>query len=331
MDVYFTIRGAPLDELRRNVGWIEDRGATGVLIPDHLFTNGGSSDRTQARRGSDPIVLLAAIAAMSNHLTVGTSVSNVGFLHPALVLRSFAQLAVLVGGERVLAGLGAGWNREEFEALGMPMPSFSKRMDRLEEASRLARDLFDHGIASLEGSQVVARDLPLAPLPDTPPRLLLGGGSDRLLEIAGRYADALDLNGTSQAGALRGQNLSLADQQRRLSTTVNGLAASAQRVEAVASAAGRPAHAVRISVLINHIVFCSESQRVEEARRISTAAGLPPSSLEECPYVLLGEPERMVNTLHEWQDRLDLKALLLMSTLPRETADRLFDEVLARL
>jgi alkanesulfonate monooxygenase SsuD/methylene tetrahydromethanopterin reductase-like flavin-dependent oxidoreductase (luciferase family) len=39
-------------------------------------------------------------------------VSNVGLLHPALVLRQFAQLAVLVGGQRVLAGLGAGWNRE---------------------------------------------------------------------------------------------------------------------------------------------------------------------------------------------------------------------------
>jgi alkanesulfonate monooxygenase SsuD/methylene tetrahydromethanopterin reductase-like flavin-dependent oxidoreductase (luciferase family) len=331
MDVYFTIRGAPLDELRQHVARIEERGATGVLIPDHLFTSVAGAARAQARRGSDPIVLLAAIATMSNHLTVGTSVSNVGFLHPALVLRSFAQLAVLVGGERVLAGLGAGWNREEFEALGMDMPSFSKRMDRLEEAARLARDLFDHGMASLEGSQVVARDLPLAPLPHTPPRLFLGGGSDRLLEIAGRYADALDLNGTSQAGALRGPNLGQADAQRRLSTTVNGLQASVQRVAEVASAAGRPASAVSVSVLINHVVFCNENQRIEEARRITTAAGLPASTLEECPYVLLGEPQRMLATLQEWQDRFGLRAILLMSTLPHETADRLFDEVLARL
>jgi alkanesulfonate monooxygenase SsuD/methylene tetrahydromethanopterin reductase-like flavin-dependent oxidoreductase (luciferase family) len=108
------------------------------------------------------------------------------------------------------------------------------------------------------------------------------------------------------------------------------LEASVQRVAEVASAAGRPARAVSMSVLLNHVVFCSESQRIEEARRISTAAGLPASTLAECPYVLLGEPERMVATLHEWRDRLGLRAILLMSTLPRETADRLFDEVLAR-
>src|SRR5438067_1869357 len=177
MDVYFTIRSAPLAELRAHVGWIEAQGAAGVLIPDHLFV--------ATRRGSEPLVLLAAIATMSDRLRVGTSVSNVGFLHPALVLRQFAQLAVLVGGERVLAGLGAGWNREEFEALGMRMPPFAERMNRLEEAARLARELFDHGIASLEGTQVVARNLPFSPLPDSPPRLFLGGGSDRLLEIAG--------------------------------------------------------------------------------------------------------------------------------------------------
>ena len=52
------------------------------------------------------------------------------------------------------------------------------------------RQLFDHGIASLEGSQVIARDLPLSPAVTVPPRLLLGGGSDRVLDIAGRYADA---------------------------------------------------------------------------------------------------------------------------------------------
>src|SRR5579859_1704917 len=234
MEIFFTIRSAPLAELRSSVAWLEGVGANGVVLPDHLFVGGAGG-----RRGSDPIVLLAAIAAISDRLKVGTSVSNVGFQHPALVVRHFAQLAVLIGGERVLAGLGAGWNREEFEALGMPMPSFTKRMDRLEEASRLARELFDRGVANLEGSQVVARELPLAPLPGTPPKLFLGGGSERLLDIAARYADVLDLNGTSQAGALRGQNLTQADQQRRLSTTVSGLEASTSYVRSASERAGR--------------------------------------------------------------------------------------------
>jgi alkanesulfonate monooxygenase SsuD/methylene tetrahydromethanopterin reductase-like flavin-dependent oxidoreductase (luciferase family) len=327
MDVYFTIRSAPLTALRTRVAWLESLGARGVLIPDHLFI-GGVGPRADARRGSEPLTMLAAIATLSDHLVVGTSVSNVGFLHPALVLRQFAQMAVLIGGERVLAGLGAGWNREEFEAIGQRMPSFAQRLDRLEEAAKLARDLFDHGVASLEGSQVVARELPLSPLPETPPRLLLGGGSDRLLEIAGRYADAVDLNGTSQAGALRGKNLPQADQRRRMSTTVTGLESSVQRVHAVARSVGRDPVGIRLSVLINHVVFCPESQRGEEANRIRASIELPPGSLDECPYVLIGEPQRMVETVREWQSRLGLSGMLLMSTLPTETAERLFDQVI---
>lgn len=321
----------PKEQLRTQVAWIEQVGGSGLLVPDHLFVGGGSRPRAEARRGSDPIVLISAVAALSERLAVGTSVSNIGLLHPALVLRQFAQLAVLVGGRRVLAGLGAGWNREEFEAIGMRMPSFAQRMDRLEEAARLARDLFDDGIASLEGSQVVARELPLAPLPETPPRLFLGGGSDRLLDIAGRYADMLDLNGTSQAGALRGQNLPQADMQRRLSTTVNGLAASVKRVRSVARSVGRDAEAIQMSVLINYVVFCTESERTSEVNRIRAAAALPPGSLDECPYVLIGEPERMRDTLAEWQSRFDLNALLLTSGIERDVVERFFDQVLARL
>jgi hypothetical protein len=42
--------------------------------------------------------------------------------------------------------------------------------------------MFDNGIATLEGEHVVARNLPLAPRPEVPPRLLIGGGSDRVLD-----------------------------------------------------------------------------------------------------------------------------------------------------
>jgi alkanesulfonate monooxygenase SsuD/methylene tetrahydromethanopterin reductase-like flavin-dependent oxidoreductase (luciferase family) len=328
MDVFFTFRSAPLDQLKTEVAWWEQHGATGVMVPDHLFVGGGERPRAEARRGSDPLVLLTAIATLSQRLKVGTSVSNIGFLHPALVLRQFAQLAVLVGGDRVLAGLGAGWNREEFDALGMRMPAFDKRMDRLEEAARLARELFDRGIASQEGAQVVARELPLAPLPATAPKLFVGGGSDRLLEIAGRYADILDLNGTSQAGQLRGSNLPRKDIQRRLSTTVTGLTESAQRVQSIAASAGRPP--VKISLLINYIVFCAESERGAAANRIREEAGLPPGSLDECPYVLIGEPERMRATLAEWQSRFGVQSLLLSSgTISPETSARFVTEVLS--
>src|SRR5262249_33608046 len=144
--VYVTYRGGTLAELRDRVRLLDDLGVTGVLVGDHLFVGQGGS-RAEARRPPEPLTTLATIAALSPRPPVGPIAANVSFLHPALVLRQFAQLAALFGGERVLAGIGAGWNREEFDAIGQPMPGFGARMDRLEEAARLARDLFDAGIA----------------------------------------------------------------------------------------------------------------------------------------------------------------------------------------
>ena len=81
-----------------------------------------------------------------------------------------AVLAALFGGERVLAGIGAGWNREEFEALGMEFPPLAGRMDRLEEAAILARALFDEGFGELAGQHVTACELSLGPPPSPAPR-----------------------------------------------------------------------------------------------------------------------------------------------------------------
>ncbi|HEX8966921.1 MAG TPA: LLM class flavin-dependent oxidoreductase, partial [Chloroflexota bacterium] len=169
MDVYVAQRNATLPQLRARVAEFEAIGVTGVLASDHLFVP-RPDQRAQGRLPHEPITTLTTIAALSDRLRVGTIVSNIGFLHPALVLRQFAQMAVLFGGERIVAGLGAGWGRDEFEALGLRMPPHHARVGRLEEAARLAREMFDTGLGNLEGEYVVARQLPLAPQPTVAPR-----------------------------------------------------------------------------------------------------------------------------------------------------------------
>lgn len=292
-DLYVTLgRVEDLASLRERVARLDDLGVAGVFVSDHLFFSLGP-DRAKSYRPDDPIVVLATVAALSPRLAVGTLVANVGLLHPALVLRHFAQLAVLVGGERVLAGLGAGWNPEEFAALGVPMPSHSARLDRLEEACRLARALFDLGIGSIEGTHVVARDLPLAPRAATSPRLLLGGGSDRLLDIAGRYADAVDLNGSSRRHAL-GQRTTLRDDRiRRRSTTVDDLVSSAARVRAAAAAAAR--NGPRFSVTIDS---------VDVGKDVDAA-------LASCPYLLTGDATSMRESLADRVERIGLDAIVV--------------------
>lgn len=152
---------ASRQELREVVARLEDAGADGVGVSDHLFTTtDGRPRRDGTTPGCDPLTTLAAVAGMSGRLELQTVVMNTAWIHPALLLRQFGQLAVLIGGERVTAGLGAGWSTEEFAALGQELPPFRARMDRLEEVLRLARTLYDEGTVTLEGRSVVARDLP---------------------------------------------------------------------------------------------------------------------------------------------------------------------------
>jgi alkanesulfonate monooxygenase SsuD/methylene tetrahydromethanopterin reductase-like flavin-dependent oxidoreductase (luciferase family) len=281
-----------MSALRSRIARLDDFGVRGVFVSDHLFVT-VSRDRAAAYRPDDPFVVLAAVAALSPRLTLGTLVANIGLTHPALVLRHFAQLASLVGGDRVLAGIGAGWNTEEFEALGLPMPPHATRLDRLEESCRLARSLFDQGMASIDGNEVVARELPLSPRPSTPPRLMLGGGSDRLLDIAGKYADFVDLNGSSRRQHLRRVRPLRDDLARRAATTVDDLVASAQRVRTAAKGAGRPSP--RMSVIVNTV----------------SIGVTPDTATADCPYVLAGDTAKARDVLAERAERIGLDAIIV--------------------
>jgi alkanesulfonate monooxygenase SsuD/methylene tetrahydromethanopterin reductase-like flavin-dependent oxidoreductase (luciferase family) len=300
----------PSSDLRDQVRAIDAAGMDGMFVTDHLFVSHGKP-RRDAEAGGDPFVKLAVAGALSDRLSLGTVVVNVGLAHPALALRSFLELAQLVGGERVLAGIGAGWNREEFDALGIDFPPFAERMDRLEEAAAFARAIFDDGFAELAGEHVQALGVSLGPAPSPPPRLLLGGGSDRLLEIAGRHADIVDLNGSSRRLKLGGAHPSLLDQARRFTTTVADLDDSVQRVRRSAAAAGRDADRIEFSLLVSAIRFCSEADVDAVEGELCAAAGIASQSLSACPYVFVGPPERMIEALAERAERLRLRHLIL--------------------
>jgi alkanesulfonate monooxygenase SsuD/methylene tetrahydromethanopterin reductase-like flavin-dependent oxidoreductase (luciferase family) len=298
----------------------ESLGVTGVVQGDHPFIPTAPYTSPVAAMAADCLTVLTTVAAHSERLRVATLVANVGIQHPLFLLRKFANLAVIHGGERIYAGLGAGWSRRGFEAIGLEMPSHRERMDRLEEVVRLARELFDTGSADLRGDHVVASELPLAPRPDVPPRLLLGGGSQRLLELAGRYADHLDLAPPSHRTARN-------EFQRKLLTTTADLEAAARAARDAASAAGRPPAAITVSVLTTNVVFCRESEIAAQEEAICNALDLPFRSLADCPYVLIGEPRRMAEAIRERRERIGLAWIVL----PHEAVARFCTEVVPLL
>jgi alkanesulfonate monooxygenase SsuD/methylene tetrahydromethanopterin reductase-like flavin-dependent oxidoreductase (luciferase family) len=156
---------------------------------------------------------------------------------------------------------------------------------------------------------------------------MLGGGSRRIMEIAGRYADAIDLNGSPQAGRMSGPDLRTADKRRRLSTTVSDLEELAQLVRDTAIEAGRPAEAVEKSIMLSEIVFCEESEIRRQQEAMWADVGLPARALDDCPYAAVGPPERMAELIEERRRRLGLSRLFVGGP----EAERFCREVLPRL
>lgn len=300
IDVYVNLRFFPdhrqLPEFIRR--W-DELGVTGVVLGDHIFPPTAHYRDPIANRGMDQLTALTVIATLSPRLRVGTVASNVGFQHPLFLIRKFAELSVLYGGDRLYAGFGAGWARREFEAIGLPMPPHSQRLDRLEESLQLARMLFDEGYADLDGEHIVARELPLAPLPGTSPKLLVGGGSERLIRLAGRYCDHIDLNAPSH-------RQSRIEPQRKLMTTTRDLEQSITTLRDEERAAGRRPGSVTASVVVTDLAFCRDSDIEAETERICASVELSTQSLLDSPFALLGEPRRMADTIRMRQDRLGL-------------------------
>jgi alkanesulfonate monooxygenase SsuD/methylene tetrahydromethanopterin reductase-like flavin-dependent oxidoreductase (luciferase family) len=305
--------GADAAKLARR---LESLGVSGVVQGDHPFVPTTPATSPVAAMAADCLTVLTTVAAHSDRLGVATLVANVGLQHPLFLLRRFANLAVIHGGERVYAGLGAGWSPHGFAAIGLELPPHGERLDRLEEAVRLARELFDHGYADLHGEHVVASKLPLAPRPEVPPRLLLGGGSRRLVELAGRYADHLDLAPPPYRKAAN-------EFQRKLLTTVADLEGTARETREAATRAGRSPEALTFSVLVTNVVFCRPSEIAAEEAAICSALDLPPRPLGQCPFVLVGEPERMAEAIRERQEQIGLSWLVL----PQDSAERFCTEV----
>jgi alkanesulfonate monooxygenase SsuD/methylene tetrahydromethanopterin reductase-like flavin-dependent oxidoreductase (luciferase family) len=139
----------------------------------HLGPEGPTATRPEA------MMLLAAAAVPTSTLRLGLLVASATFRHPALLVKMVTTLDVLSGGRAVL-GLGAGHPRSEVEhrTYGIPFPPLGERLDRLEDALRLAR-------AMLRGSGPPNFPAPVGPVP-----IMVGGsGEQRLLRLVARYAD----------------------------------------------------------------------------------------------------------------------------------------------
>ena len=135
--------GVQLPEVERFVPWTEliamaqaaeAVGFDSIWLGDHLLYDLPDGS---VRGPWEAFTSLAALAAVTSRVQLGTLVASLGFHEPAMLAKMAATVDAISGG-RFILGVGAGWNRREYTAFGFP---FDHRVDRFEEAFGVVRRL----------------------------------------------------------------------------------------------------------------------------------------------------------------------------------------------
>jgi alkanesulfonate monooxygenase SsuD/methylene tetrahydromethanopterin reductase-like flavin-dependent oxidoreductase (luciferase family) len=138
---------------------------------------------------------LAALAAVTSKVRLGTLVSACGFRNAALLAKIVTTIDVISQGRAIL-GIGAGWHEEEYRAYGFDFPSTRERLRQLENTVRTCRAMFTAAQgASPDGSFRGAVNIPPPVQLGGPPILIGGGGEKVLLPMVAKLADACNLFG----------------------------------------------------------------------------------------------------------------------------------------
>lgn len=164
-------------------GRAEDAGYAILVLPDHLGEHFA------------PGPALMAAADVTTTLRLGSYVFDNDFRHPVVLAKEAATLDVLTGG-RFELGLGAGWRASEYQQAGIPFDEANVRVERTEETLHIIKGLFSDGPVDYTGKYYTITHLEGFPKPVQRPHppILIGGGSKRMLSIAGREADIVSLN-----------------------------------------------------------------------------------------------------------------------------------------
>ena len=177
--------GVQLPEVERPVSWSEIRdiarvaeegGLDSLWVGDHLLYRDSRGTRGPWEAWS----LLAALGEATDRVELGPLVAATSFHSPAMIAKKAATVDEISGG-RLILGLGAGWNRVEYDAFGFP---YDNRVSRFEEALTIIATLVREGHIDFEGDHYTLRGMELQPPARPDMKLMVGSNGPRMLRIA---------------------------------------------------------------------------------------------------------------------------------------------------
>jgi probable F420-dependent oxidoreductase len=208
LTMFATDRSVDIVTLARDA---ESRGFTSLYVPEHTHIptsrvtpppTGDAELAEEYRRTLDPFVALAAAAAVTSRIKLGTGICLVAQRDPIVLAKEVATLDLLSGG-RFVFGIGFGWNAEEMASHGISLPD---RRDVVREKLLAMRALWTRERAAYVGKWVKLDECWSWPKPvqaPHPPVLLGGAAGPKLFAHVAEYCDGwMPIGGAGIAAAL---------------------------------------------------------------------------------------------------------------------------------
>jgi probable F420-dependent oxidoreductase len=311
-DVHLPALG--FDHARAFAQEAEELGFYSVSFGDHIFMNMTLS-RNVAPSPQTPklecYTTLGALAALTRRVRLLTNVTPIGFRNPALLAKMTSTLDAISHG-RLMVGLGTGWLREEFDACGIPFQDNQERTGRLAEGIAILKSMWTEQEATFHGkyySVTRAVNFP-KPVQSPHPPIMLGGFRQRIVELAARQADILNLvpPGRSDMGQL-------AYGAPRFKEKI-------AQLRDYARAGGRNPDEIELSLFSFVLISAQESEAGAMLSSVADSVGLTGERVLQSPLVLAGTPAQLKKLLRYWID--ELGATLFCCVFLNRTAMRLF-------
>ncbi|MBI1816212.1 MAG: LLM class flavin-dependent oxidoreductase [Deltaproteobacteria bacterium] len=302
----------------------ESLGFDAVFVPDHYVFEAMGTLRPEVP-AYELFFVMATLVQRTRTIRIASYVACMLYRHPAMHARLLAQVDEASDG-RVIAGVGAGWMRAEFEMMGIDFPDVSERLQRMDEAVAIIRGLWRPEPFTLAGKFYRVKDAVCLPRPMQQPHppLMLGGSGAGILRRAGEWADIVHMvPALGKAGTA-----TLTELQKFNDAAVRQKLARVREAEA---RAGRPKGAVQYaSTIFNLQITSSLAQTRQVLEGMAAFFGPTAEQARRHPMVLAGTPGEIVDELRRRESEHGL-SLLAINVKGEEQLTEFGEKVVAKM
>lgn len=260
-----------------------------------------------------PVPALLAAAQATSRLRVACTVFDNDFRHPAALAKEVATVDLLSNG-RFEFGIGAGYNKAEYDAVGLAFETPAVRVSRLTEALLIIKGLWGESPFSFSGRHYCITNLDSQPKPLQRPHppIFIGSGGKRLLTFAAREANIVAVG---PRGARPGGGINLEEETEEW---------LGEKTKWVREAAGDRFDDLELAMLVWAVVITDDPRSAAE--RLAEQRSRPVDEILASPYFLIGTLDEIVERLEDLRARFGIS---YFSVFPRDT--RTFAPVVERL